>query len=768
MYLIFLPFMFYFYELNRGNKLFRVSNSKKTAQTSTFLLESFVKKFTPKDSSLQIKSVKILTQKFFFLSKNCPLLLKKNKTQTKVEMKNVKTFYVFSNFTKLQFTYYFFEKILFEALTKLLTFSKENLPSKMLQNNLEEFNKQSLSLFSFCKFLKLEKPFDYNIESFVTFSYLNIFLKERKLDSISSLRTKKKNSLFKSFLMKNMFDFSSTILLFTFETIKKKSELFIQSTDLRKKKTYWLSLVKIFEDSLFQCFRKITSIFSILTMEKIHLSLKTREETLTSSFFSGPLPLGATESRSCFTQDESYQRKKLTFYLYKSHLYSVLNYFSYPLNSAFYRFSDSNLIHLKEINRSFQFLSDSEFDTEKKEKNERFLDFIILFFGVHSSDLASRFDQFLLTKIFKHLSLENLRNNSLTFFSQNVFSESNPESLFYLFKTSHSSEKNVRFFDFGKIQPFLFDKLKKHDLNKKLINIYNIQQTKNSLSSSFLGLKKFRFRKKTSFIQNLFYPNLKFLRSSFLQPHSFSLKLKKQIKFCSLLNSDFTDLWSLTKPRPTLELSFLNSFQNWIKKNHLRCFKIQLFPTVISFQFLLSESIYVKNGETFNLFYYKTQSFMIQNHKISSLFYWNYNPFGFLTILPYQLNVHDYLDNLKRVIKQNSSTTQTILINKLNSKILSYCYHNYFILNQRTFKQLDKELVKLLWKWSLRRHNNKSNQWIQNKYFFNLNRTTWIFGSNSSLFSMPLKEDFEKSNVQLIYLPYHHQIFKIFSLSFSS
>lgn len=782
--------MLHFYGLNRSNKLSLVQNFRKTDKDSILLLESFVKKFNKKgalwvqpksdlnnkDGSLKIKSLKILTKKVFFLSKNYPLILKNNNVKTKVEIKNVKTFYVFSNFTKLQFSYYFFEKNLFEALTKLLTFFKENLPSKMTQNNLEDFNKECLPLFAFFKFLKSEKPFQYNIESLVTFSYLNIFLKERKLQPSALIKAKKNSSLLKQFLIKNFFESSNTILLFTFETMKKKSELSIQLSDLRKKKSYWLSLVKMFENHLFQNFYNTTSIFSILTMEKIHLSLKKpvfsnkkREEVLSSWGFLGSpsFRIRKKESKSSSNPEESYQTKKLKFYLYKINFYSLIDYFSYPLNSACYLFSDSNVIHLKGSNRAFQFLSHSDFAIEK---NEKYFDFLVLFFGVYPRGLESRFDQFLLTKTFKHLNFEHFRTTSLNFINKHFFPESNSQSLFYFYKTLPLSETNLSFFDFGKIETFLFDKFKKYDLTKKLANDYRTPQTMNSLSNIFLAVKEFRFEKQAFFIQNQLYPKFKFLSSIFPEPHCFSLKLKRQVKFFSLLNSDFSNLWPLTKPRPNLDLSRLSSFQNWMKKNHLIFFKIQLFPTILSFQSIFSKNIDARSCETFHLFYYKNQSLMLQNYKASYLFYWNYNPFGFLTILSFQRTIYDYVNNLKRVIKQNSSITQTALINKLNSKILSYCYSNCFILNQKTFKQLDKELMKLLWKWSLRRHNNKSNEWVQNKYFFNLNRTTWIFGSNSSTsfpYSLRLKEEFENSNVQLIYLPYHHQLFNIFSVSLS-
>lgn len=116
----------------------------------------------------------------------------------------------------------------------------------------------------------------------------------------------------------------------------------------------------------------------------------------------------------------------------------------------------------------------------------------------------------------------------------------------------------------------------------------------------------------------------------------------------------------------------------------------------------------------------------------------------------------NYVKKLKQIVKINSSQTQENLIYKLTPYILSWSYLYRFQLKKSDWNELDKVLSQFIWRWSCRRHNNKSKKWIQSKYFFTLNKELWFFGQIvKESFAGPVKT---KNNLNFVYLPFHGQI----------
>lgn len=51
---------------------------------------------------------------------------------------------------------------------------------------------------------------------------------------------------------------------------------------------------------------------------------------------------------------------------------------------------------------------------------------------------------------------------------------------------------------------------------------------------------------------------------------------------------------------------------------------------------------------------------------------------------------------------------------------------------KRTFSLLDAKLFKLLWRWAIRRHPNKSRHWIKDKYFHSIGKRHWVFATSDN------------------------------------
>lgn len=114
-----------------------------------------------------------------------------------------------------------------------------------------------------------------------------------------------------------------------------------------------------------------------------------------------------------------------------------------------------------------------------------------------------------------------------------------------------------------------------------------------------------------------------------------------------------------------------------------------------------------------------------------------------------------YLNSLKKTVKTYSNKNQIFLIEVLNEKVYSWSYNYRFIFIPDYFLQLDQKLFKFLWTWAIRRHNNKSKNWIKTKYFHTLTKKNWIFGSYTLDEHKPYKL---QGSTKFIYIPFHSQV----------
>jgi hypothetical protein len=118
------------------------------------------------------------------------------------------------------------------------------------------------------------------------------------------------------------------------------------------------------------------------------------------------------------------------------------------------------------------------------------------------------------------------------------------------------------------------------------------------------------------------------------------------------------------------------------------------------------------------------------------------------------LSIRKQLLNIKITLKTVSTKTQLDVIKKLTPKFYAWSYYHRFSIffTLKNSADIDSKITHLLWRWSLRRHNNKSKYWIRTKYFYCFNQKKWVFGNFSII-----KKNF-KTTQKLIYLPSHFQI----------
>ncbi len=88
---------------------------------------------------------------------------------------------------------------------------------------------------------------------------------------------------------------------------------------------------------------------------------------------------------------------------------------------------------------------------------------------------------------------------------------------------------------------------------------------------------------------------------------------------------------------------------------------------------------------------------------------------------------------LSKVIKENQTAKQDILIRKLNEITVGWANYHHSTCAKRNFSIIDHRIWELLWRWAKRRHPNKSKHWIVDKYWKTHKGRKWTFKSDKNI-----------------------------------
>jgi len=102
---------------------------------------------------------------------------------------------------------------------------------------------------------------------------------------------------------------------------------------------------------------------------------------------------------------------------------------------------------------------------------------------------------------------------------------------------------------------------------------------------------------------------------------------------------------------------------------------------------------------------------------------------GVLLITPAKKNVLSFLSRVRADLKKNSMATQQSLILHLNLVIRGWANYHRHVVAKRTFIKVDNCIYRALWQWARRRHRNKGQRWIANRYWHALGSRAWVFAA---------------------------------------
>ncbi len=124
--------------------------------------------------------------------------------------------------------------------------------------------------------------------------------------------------------------------------------------------------------------------------------------------------------------------------------------------------------------------------------------------------------------------------------------------------------------------------------------------------------------------------------------------------------------------------------------------------------------------------------FNIRQYQVSK----NQSKLGLKTqIQPSAESIRSHYCQVAEVIDKHKSAPQTTLIRKLNPIVKNWVNYYSTFVSKKTFQDLDNLIFQKLWGWAKRRHPNKNNRWICQKYWQTIGENKREFsgsGKNSS------------------------------------
>ena len=111
---------------------------------------------------------------------------------------------------------------------------------------------------------------------------------------------------------------------------------------------------------------------------------------------------------------------------------------------------------------------------------------------------------------------------------------------------------------------------------------------------------------------------------------------------------------------------------------------------------------------------------------------WNFRKYnsGKLIIQPSKKSIESICGKIRETIYKSIALKSEELTGILNPIITGWSNYHSGMCSKEAFKEIDKTVFESLWKWARKRHNsnNKSKDWIKEKYWYREKQRDWIFG----------------------------------------
>jgi RNA-directed DNA polymerase len=100
---------------------------------------------------------------------------------------------------------------------------------------------------------------------------------------------------------------------------------------------------------------------------------------------------------------------------------------------------------------------------------------------------------------------------------------------------------------------------------------------------------------------------------------------------------------------------------------------------------------------------------------------------GKLLIKPSAKNVQAFLGKVRSIIKANKTAKAGHLILQLNPVIRGWANFHRHVVSKQTYRWVDAQIFRALWRWAKRRHPSRAREWVRQKYFGASPYRHWAF-----------------------------------------
>ncbi|MBN3787091.1 group II intron reverse transcriptase/maturase [Burkholderia sp. Ac-20353] len=107
---------------------------------------------------------------------------------------------------------------------------------------------------------------------------------------------------------------------------------------------------------------------------------------------------------------------------------------------------------------------------------------------------------------------------------------------------------------------------------------------------------------------------------------------------------------------------------------------------------------------------------------------WNFRKYsGKLLIKPSKKNAKAFYRKVAETISGNKTVKQKDLIQKLNPMLRGWAQYHSPVVAKQAYSRMEYLVFRRLWRWSKRRHPQKSADWVRRKYFHPVDDRKWVF-----------------------------------------
>ncbi len=108
---------------------------------------------------------------------------------------------------------------------------------------------------------------------------------------------------------------------------------------------------------------------------------------------------------------------------------------------------------------------------------------------------------------------------------------------------------------------------------------------------------------------------------------------------------------------------------------------------------------------------------------------WNFRKYsGKLLIKPSKKNVKAFFYcTVEETISGNKTVKQKNLIQTLNPMLRGWVQYHSPVVAKQAYSRMEYLVFRRLWRWSKRRHPQKSADWVRRKYFHSADDRKWVF-----------------------------------------